>query len=90
MAGKRSIPHRDFDHFHCGRRYKAVESSEYDTRAPEKQSIAFIRLSPLGARVGTEAVEIQLSNLRGVALTEGEGLVEGNTFCTSELYRQVW
>ncbi len=69
-------------------RYKAVESSTYDTRAPERQSITMTRLNAAGQRLGGEAVEITLSNLRGCGPAE----IDSNSrdqFCTSELYRQV-
>lgn len=72
---------------HSGR-YKAVESSAYDTRAPERQTIAMTRLNAAGQRLCGEAVEITLSNLRSgdPTATSGSG---SNQFCTSELYRQV-
>lgn len=51
--------------------------------------MAFTRLSPKGLRLGQEVVEIQLTNLRGSPFADAEGLVDSNTFCSSELYRQV-
>lgn len=51
--------------------------------------MAFTRLSPKGLRLGQEVVEIQLTNLRGSPFADADGLVDSNTFCSSELYRQV-
>ena len=65
-----------------------MESSTYDTRAPERQTVTMTRLNAAGQRLGAEVVDIELSNLRGGALPETSSEV-GNTFCTSELYRQV-
>ncbi len=70
-------------------RYKAVESSSYDTRAPERQSITMTRLNAAGQWLGGEAVEITLSNLRGCGPAETDSDGSSNQFCTSELYRQV-
>ena len=43
-----------------------MESSSFDTRAPERQSITMTRLNTAGQRLGGEAVEITLSNLAGL------------------------
>ena len=64
-----------------------MESSAYDTRAPERQTITMTRLNAAGQRLGGEAVEITLSNLRGDPAA-GDSM-DSNQFCTSELYRQA-
>ena len=69
-------------------RYKAVEASSYDTRAPERQTITMTRLNAAGQRLGGEVVDITLSNLRGCGPEETSSS-GSNQFCTSELYRQV-
>ena len=66
-----------------------MESSSYDTRAPERQSITMTRLNAAGQRLGGEAVEITLSNLRGCGPAEPNSDAGSDQFCTSELYRQV-
>ena len=65
-----------------------MEASSYDTRAPERLTVTMTRLNSAGQRLGAEVVEIELSNLRSGVQPETSSAT-ADTFCTSELYRQV-